>query len=220
MKSLPNLLIVDDTEINLTLLESIIRKVEVNLIRALSGTEALEKTREVDLALAIIDVRMPGMDGYELALKINKKRSGAKVPIIFLTANYFDETEVFKGYDSGAIDYIIKPVNRRILLSKISVFLDLFNQKQIIIRDATLLKKSAAKLIRANAALSRSEEKYRTMLNASPDGIILIDLKGFITEVSAIGLELLGVDNRNELIADHFLRLIPSEEKKNHAGNN
>ncbi len=219
MKSLPNLLIVDDSEENLVFLEAVIKKIKVNLIQALSGSEALEKIQGIELALAIIDVRMPGMNGYELALKMNEERSGEKkVSIIFLTAIHINEMEVFRGYNSGAIDYIIKPVNIHILLYKINVFLDLFNQKQTIIRDASLLKKSTNKLTRVNATLRRSEEKYRTMLNASPDGILLIDLKGIITEVSEIGLELLGADNRDELIAQHFLRFVPSEEKNTFRG--
>ena len=219
MKSLPNLLIVDDSEENLVFLEAVIKKIKVNLIQALSGSEALEKIQGIELALAIIDVRMPGMNGYELALKMNEEISGEKkVSIIFLTAIHINEMEVFRGYNSGAIDYIIKPVNIHILLYKINVFLDLFNQKQTIIRDASLLKKSTNKLTRVNATLRRSEEKYRTMLNASPDGILLIDLKGIITEVSEIGLELLGADNRDELIAQHFLRFVPSEEKNTFRG--
>ena len=143
MKYLPNLLIVDDTEENLFVLESVIKKINVNLIKAISGFEALEITHGIELALAIIDVRMPGMNGYELALKMNEERPDNKVPVIFLTANHINEIEVFKGYDTGAVDYISKPVHNHVLLSKISVFLDLFNQKQTIIEDALQLKESA-----------------------------------------------------------------------------
>jgi signal transduction histidine kinase len=164
MKFQPNLLIVDDTEENLMILESIIKKINVNLIKALSGAEALEVTQGIELALAIIDVRMPGMNGYELALKMNEERPNNKVPVIFLTANYIDEMEVFKGYDTGAVDYISKPVHNHVLLSKINVFLDLFNQKQIIIEDALQLKESADELIMANDALQKSEEKLKSAL--------------------------------------------------------
>jgi len=147
MNQLPNLLIVDDTEDNLFLLEAVIRKIKVNLIKANSGMEALEKTRETELALAIIDVRMPVMDGYELARKMNEDRLDSKVPIIFLTAN--DENDVLEGYDSGAVDYMFKPLQAKILLSKINVFLDLFNQKQTIVRNARLLKESSDELKRS-----------------------------------------------------------------------
>jgi len=144
MNQLPSLLIVDDNESNLVLLEAVIRKIEVNLIKANSGLEALEKTQGVELALAIIDVRMPIMDGYELAKKINEHRYDSKVPIIFLTANY--DRDAVEGYDSGAVDYLYKPLQSQILLSKINVFLDLFNQKQKIIRNTELLKESSDEL--------------------------------------------------------------------------
>ena len=213
LKSLPNLLIVEDNIVSLTCLEINLKKLKVNLIKAESGFDALEKTKGLELALAILDVRMPGMDGYELALKMNEERSGEKVPIIFLTANHINEMQVFKGYGSGAVDYLFKPVDNQILLCKVNVFLDLFNQKQTIIRDAALLKKSADELTRVNAVLKKSEEKYKTMLNASPDGIFLTDLKGIITDISEIGLELFGTDTRDDLVGKNIFRLVPSEEK-------
>lgn len=146
MKQLPNILVVDDNQINLAYLETITQKIEVNLIQALSGREALEKTQGVELALAILDVMMPEMNGYELALKLNDERSGDKVPIIFLTANHVNELEEFKGYSSGAVDYIFKPINNQFLKSKVKVFLDLFEQKQTIVRNAELLKVTACEL--------------------------------------------------------------------------
>jgi signal transduction histidine kinase len=144
MNQLPNLLIVDDMEDNLALLEAVTRKLKINLIKANSGKSALEITRGIDLALAIIDVRMPEMDGFELAIKLNEDRFDAKVPIIFLTANY--DQDISDGYHSGAVDYIYKPVNSLILQSKINVFLDLFNQKQKVVRNTELLKESSEEL--------------------------------------------------------------------------
>lgn len=132
MKNLPNILIVDDSKVNLVILENVINNFEVNTILALSGAEALEKIQGIELAIAIIDICMPKMDGYELALNINKDRPDAKVPIIFVTAGQMEEADVIKGYESGAVDYIFKPVSSRVLQSKINVFLDLFNQRQSI----------------------------------------------------------------------------------------
>jgi PAS domain S-box-containing protein len=159
MDQFPNLLIVDDSETNLILFKTITQKINVNLIAALSGSLALEKTRGIDLALAIIDVQMPEMNGYELAEKLNSGRSDNKIPIIFLTANVIDEKELSKGYGSGAIDYISKPVRSQILLSKINIFVDLFKQKQMILRNSVLLKQSADDLIRLNEILTKREEK-------------------------------------------------------------
>lgn len=144
MNHLPNILIVDDIEENLVLLEVVMEKIKINLIRANSGIEALEKTQGVDLALAIIDVKMPIMNGFKLAKKLNECRPDSEVPIIFITANYV--TDATEGYESGAVDYIQKPFNSKILLSKIIVFLNLFNQKQIIGRNAELLKESSDEL--------------------------------------------------------------------------
>ena len=162
INNLPNLLIVDDTEANLVLLEAVTKKIKVNLIMANSGIEALEKTQGVNLALAIIDVIMPIMDGFELGRKLNECRPNFEVPIIFLTANF--EADSIEGYESGAVDYIQKPFNTRILLSKIMVFLNLFNQKQIISRNAELLKKSSDELkksVEQLHSLTKYTEKAR-----------------------------------------------------------
>jgi len=161
MNQLPNILIVDDNEINLAYLEAITKKTEVNLIQALSGQEALDKTKGIELALAILDVMMPEMNGYELAIRLNEYRFDDKVPVIFLTANHVNEVEEFKGYSSGAVDYIFKPVSNQVLLSKVNVFLNLFEQKQTIIDNAKLLKASADELTRTNLALQKREEKLK-----------------------------------------------------------
>ena len=186
MSQLPNLLIVDDSPENLELLEAIVKhkKIKARVIRALSGDQALEKIQKIDLALAILDVEMPGMNGYELALQINKSGANDKVPIIFLTANHISELDIFKGYDKGAVDYIVKPFDDRILVSKINVFLDLFNYKQEIIRDSALLKQSALELAQANAALKKSEEKYRTVADYTYDWEYWTGLHGEVIYMS------------------------------------
>jgi len=210
MEHLPNILIVDDTRINLTYIEAVIKKIKVNLIQALSGYQALEKTRGVELALAIIDVRMPGMNGYELALKMNEERFGDKVPVIFLTANYFNEMEMFKGYDSGAVDYIFKPIDNHILLSKINVFLELYDQKQKIISDSALLKESADELARVNAALKKSEEKYRSYIDNAPDGVFVADETGRYLEVNEAACRITGY-SKEELFNRSFSDILPAE---------
>ena len=209
MNNIPNILIVDDTKENLILLESILTKIEVNIIQALSGAEALTKTVGIDIAVAIIDVRMPGMDGHELAFKINVERTG-KVPVIFLTAANFDKIEVFKGYDSGAVDYIFKPVNNHILTCKINIFLDLFKQRQTIVRDVKLLKESADKLIIANNALQTSEEKYRSYIENAPDGVFVIDENGRYIEVNEAACKITGY-SKDELLKMSVSDLLPGE---------
>lgn len=210
MEQLPNLLIVDDNRDNLYLLEIIIRETKVNLIQALSGFEALEKTRGIKLALAIIDVNLPGLNGYELALKINEERPDEKVPVIFMTANYIQEKEVLKGYDFGAVDYIFEPFAGPILLSKINVFLDLYNQKQTIIRDALLLKKTTLELKRANAALRKSELKYRSYIDNAPDGVFVADEKGRYIEANDAACRMTGY-SKKELLTMSVTDMLPVE---------
>ena len=210
MKNLPNLLIVDDSQENLLLLETLIKNIHVNLIQALSGEEALEKTNGVELALAILDIRMPGMNGYELAVKINEERQTDKVPVIFLTASNLNETEVFKGYTSGVVDFIIKPANNQILISKINVFLELFKQKQTIFSEAALLKKSANELSKIHAALKKSEEKYRSYIDNAPDGVFVADLKGRYIEVNEAASRITGY-SKEELLTMSLPDILPDE---------
>ncbi len=199
MNQLPYILIVDDLEENLFFLETVMKKIQVNVIRALSGYEALEKIKGIDLALAIIDVRMPGMNGYELALKINEERSNEKVPIIFLTANYFSEVELARGYKSGAVDYIFKPFDRHILMSKIDVFIDLHNQKHTIISNIRELKISADELSKVNDALRKSEEKYKSYIDNAPDGVFISDENGKYIEVNKAACAITGY-SKDELL--------------------
>jgi two-component system sensor histidine kinase UhpB len=210
MEQLPNLLIVDDSKLNLTILETIIKNLKVNLIQALSGSEALEKTRGMDLALAIVDVQMPVMNGYELALKMNEERSDDKVPIIFLTANFVDKLQVFEGYNTGAVDYIFKPVESHILICKINIFLDLFNQKQAIIQNAVKLKESAEELNRLNVALKKSEAKYKSYIDNAPDGVFVSDENGKYIEVNEAACRITGY-SKDEILNMSITEILTEE---------
>jgi len=212
VKHLPNLLIVDDSEENLLFLENLLKKIKANLIQTLSGAEALEKTRGIEIALAIIDVRMPEMNGYELALKMNEERSGDKVPIIFITASHATEMQVFKGYGSGAVDYLVKPVDNHILLCKVNVFLDLFNHKQTIKRDMGLLKKSTDEVTRVNAAIKKSEEKYRLMIETTHESVVVAQ-DGLLKFVNPMTLSLLGGYSEKELIDRPFSEFIHPDDR-------
>jgi signal transduction histidine kinase len=153
MRVLPNILIVDDIPSNLTYLKIILKGIEANLIEAESGMEALKKTEGVLLSLAILDVQMAGMNGYELAVKLNESRSTDSVPIIFLTAAFPNNEQILTGYESGAVDYIIKPLNRKILTSKVNIFLQLFLQKQLIVESHEELQRSELELQKAKEQL-------------------------------------------------------------------
>lgn len=192
MNSLPNILIVDDDEDNLFVLKAIIGEINANLIMALSGAEALEKTRGVELALAILDVRMQEMDGFELAVKLNEERLDDKVPILFLTACNNNEYNEYKGYGSGAVDFIYKPINIPVLLSKIKVFLDLYNQKLTIIKESTILNESTDKLIQLNQTLTESEGRLEDIIFSMADWLWEVDENGVYTYCSDHVSDLLG----------------------------
>ncbi len=212
MNQQPYILIVDDLEENLFFLETVLKRIQVTVISALSGYEALEKIKGIDLALAIIDVRMPGMNGYELALKLNEERSTEKVPIIFLTANYFSEVELSRGYKSGAVDYIFKPFDRHILMSKIDVFIDLYNQKHTIISNIRALKSQADELSNVNDALRKSEEKYKSYIDNAPDGVFISDENGKYIEVNKAACVITGY-SKEELLNLSLPDVLTEESK-------
>lgn len=121
-----NILIVDDEPKNLTVLETVLDSPRYRLFRTVSADLALLELLKRDFAVLILDVRMPGLTGFELAQMIRQRKKTAEVPIIFLTAHYNDDEHVIEGYDSGAVDYLLKPINPKILRSKVSVLVELF----------------------------------------------------------------------------------------------
>ena len=134
------ILIVDDEPKNLVVLETILTDPDYRLVRAHSADEALLALVAEQFALLILDIRMPGMTGFELAEVIKKRKKTSQVPIIFLTAYYSEDQHVLEGYGSGAVDYLHKPVNPQILRSKVAVFAELHRKsRDVAIANATLL---------------------------------------------------------------------------------
>ncbi|WP_322101608.1 hybrid sensor histidine kinase/response regulator [Paraburkholderia sp. J41] len=125
-----NVLIVDDIEHNLTALSALLAKPEVRLLLARSGVEALELLLEHEVAVAVLDVNMPGMSGFELASLIRGSPRTSHVPIIFLTATSQDAIRTFQGYEAGAVDFLYKPIEPRIVQSKVGIFVQLEMQKR------------------------------------------------------------------------------------------
>jgi two-component system, sensor histidine kinase and response regulator len=123
-------LIVDDIAENLVALEALLRRDGVQPLCARSGAEALELLLVHDVAIALVDVQMPEMDGFELAELMRGAARTQHVPIIFITAGSRDPTRVFKGYETGAVDFLFKPVDPLILKTKIDVFLELADQRR------------------------------------------------------------------------------------------
>lgn len=129
-QSQPKLLIVDDRPENIFALQKLLTRLEVEVIAAASGNEALGLTLEHEFSVAIVDVQMPEMDGYELVTLLRGNPSTATLPIIFVSAIYSDEYHHRRGYEAGAVDFLSKPFVPEILLSKVKVFLELYDQRR------------------------------------------------------------------------------------------
>ena len=125
-----HVLIVDDIRNNITALEASLARPDLSVLKAESGPAALELLLKHEVALAILDVNMPGMDGFELAELMRGSPRTAHVPIIFLTATAQDASRTFRGYEAGAVDFLYKPFDSRILNSKVDVFIQMERQKQ------------------------------------------------------------------------------------------
>ena len=157
----PKILTVDDKPENLYALAKILQKLDVEIHKANSGNEALGLTLKNEYCLAIVDIQMPEMDGYELVELLRGNPTTATLPVIFISAIYSDDYHHRKGYDAGAVDFLSKPFVPDILLSKVKVFLDLY-QKRILLEE----------LVRQNEELYKQEEaraRELAELNASKD---------------------------------------------------
>jgi hypothetical protein len=139
MSAEQKILVVDDKPANLHALESTLADTNATVVKATSGNDALIASLNHDFALAILDVQMPEMDGYELAEHLRSAERTRHVPIVFMTA-YADEKQMFKGYGIGAVDYIVKPYDPIILLSKILAFLELDRQRAEVQRQRNRLE--------------------------------------------------------------------------------
>ncbi|WP_235578763.1 diguanylate cyclase [Rhodanobacter sp. Root627] len=125
----PKILVVDDTPANLVAMRRLLARCGAQLLEAGSGNEALALCLDHDFALILLDVNMPDMDGFEVAALLSETEQMRDTPIIFVTAAYADDLNRLKGYRSGAVDYIAKPINDAILQSKVRVFLDLYSAR-------------------------------------------------------------------------------------------
>ncbi|HEX6065785.1 MAG TPA: response regulator [Longimicrobiales bacterium] len=133
--SAAKILAVDDDQRNLLALRELLDAPGQALVLASSGEEALKKVSQEEFAVILLDARMPGMDGFTTARRIREQPGPRHTPIIFLTAAYEDLASIFRGYEVGAVDYIVKPLIPEVLCSKIAVFVDLYNKNVALTRE-------------------------------------------------------------------------------------
>ena len=142
-----NILIVDDRKENLLVMESVLEPLNLNIITANSGNEGLGHLFDKQFAVVLIDVQMPEMDGFEMAEIMRSSERTRHIPIIFVTAISKEQEYVFKGYDSGAVDYLFKPIREpKVIMSKVKIFIDIYKQKQMILEQATRLENKIKEL--------------------------------------------------------------------------
>ncbi len=163
MDSQSSILIVDDKPENLFALEQTLAPLGARIVAATGGREALKATLENQFALAIVDVLMPEMDGYELVRLLRGQAETRELPVIFLTALYPDAGHAFKGYASGAVDYMGKPFSPEILLYKAKVFLDLDRSRRELVRQKAALEAMVLEQARANERLQQEISERRAM---------------------------------------------------------
>lgn len=155
---LPKILVVDDFVTNLNVIGDILSQTEAEIINARSGPEALGLALQHDFALILLDVNMPLMDGYEVAQILSSNRVYRKIPIIFISASVDDTAHRKLGYESGAVDFIQKPIEEDILVSKVNIFLDLYNQKR---RLEQLRDELEARVEERTSQLQRTQQLAR-----------------------------------------------------------
>lgn len=191
-----NVLVVDDRPDNLLVMESILADLNQNLICATSAREALRFLLIEDVALILLDVQMPGLNGFEFAELIRERERTQHTPIIFVSANSVDEQYVFKGYSLGAVDYLTKPLQPEILKSKVLFFTKLFRQNEEIKRQKRLLERANVNLDSANTdlearvlarttELEKANEKLAAELEARKESEERLAIEHSITRIVA-----------------------------------
>ena len=179
-KKLPKVLLVDDKPENLLALGKLLKPLDIEVVKANSGEEALSQVLRHRFAVILLDVQMPVMDGFETAQLMRANKATAAIPIIFVTAISKEDRHVTMGYESGAVDYLYKPINTDILLGKVKVFLQLEEQRL----DMEAMTEN----------LREMSEKNQLLLDSAAEGIVGVDPDGMVVFANPAAIELLDVD--------------------------
>lgn len=170
------ILLVDDREDNLLSMEAILEADGYQFVKATSGRHALKiLLTEFDFALILMDVKMPNLNGFETASLIYEREKLRHIPVIFITANNFGEDNIFKGYRTGAVDYIYKPINPDLLRAKVSVFIDLYQKNRRLLVQEQKLKAINKNLENEINERKASEEKVHQLNRQLMNNIALLE---------------------------------------------
>jgi two-component system, sensor histidine kinase and response regulator len=195
-------LLVDDLEENLLALAALLQRQDVQILTARSGREALELLLVHDVALALLDVQMPEMDGFELAELMRGSERTRQIPIIFVTAGAHEQHRVFQGYESGAVDFLFKPIEPHILQSKAEVFFQLHRHKQQLAREL----REKTETLRLNEMLTAAlSHDLRSPLNAVLTSAVLIQRRSTEPPVQEIAGQILSSSRRMSRMIEDML---------------
>ncbi len=192
-----NILLVDDYPANLVALSAVLSDPIYNLIEAASGAEAVKIARQTEIALILLDVQMPDMDGFEVARAIRSDPLTKDIPIIFITAVYREEPSVREGYEAGGQDYLGKPFDPEVLKAKVGIYSNLYLKH-------SLLERRTRELI-------QSEEHYRLIVESAQEIIATVDVGGVITSLNLAFEKLTGL-KAVDWIGKSFVPLIDPDD--------
>ena len=207
-----HILIVDDDPRSLSALRRALAHVPAEIVEASSGQEALEHVKRREFALAVLDVQMDGMDGYELAEHLRKSPDSRGIPIVFLSGSHGDDRHIFRGYESGAVDYLLKPFEPRVLQSKVSVFLDLAKQRLELAEYGLGLERMVGHRTRR---LEAKAHEVNVVMEGAPVALIVTDDDGLVLRVNRAAEALLGYQ-REDLIGRSVDLLAPPDARPTH----
>ncbi|WP_216829150.1 response regulator [Alkalihalobacterium elongatum] len=225
-----DILLVDDRPENLIALEAVLASPEYNLIKADCGEEALKYVLQYDFAVILLDVQMPGLNGFETAELIKQRKTSMHIPIIFITALSKATEHVSKGYSAGAVDYIFKPFNPSLLRNKVAAFVDIYKDRREIEKQRNILEKQTndlkekymnleliiadktKELVLANEELQVSQESFRKIFHCSPN---LMSIRSYrdkkYLKVNKIWSQITGYElNELESVQNNLLHIKPN----------
>lgn len=205
-------LLVDDQPANLLTLRAVLDGLGPDLVEARSGEEALDRLREREFAVVLLDVNMPGLDGFETARLIRARDSSRHTPIIFVTAFDADRAQVERAYTLGAVDFIPKPVVPAVVRAKVAGFVDLYEKTEQVRRQAERIRRLERreferKLAEENARLRAERERFRVTLESIGDAVVTTDATGRVTFLNPVAEALTGwatAEARGRTLPDVF----------------
>ncbi len=211
-----NILVVDDRADKLLAIEAILAPLGQNLVKARSGREALRHLLHQDFAVILLDVAMPGMDGFETAMMIRKRPRSEHTPIIFITSMSHSEGNIFQGYSLGAVDYIITPISPEVLRTKVAVFVELHKQTELLREQADRLRRAEEAKFKRELAEAEdrleAETKRNRFFTLALELLGVADFEGYLLQVNPAWKRVLGYTEA-ELKTKSGLDLVHPEDR-------